>query len=300
MNSLSIVLIALASSAVGGGVAASLAAQPVTKASGDDGLAAHERLAATVATLASRQDVIDRKLSELGGSTQLAPVGDARVSVGDIDAAVARWMEANSEAGLTSAPMAAEVDTRSHEERVAAAVELLDGELSDMEVQRLWREFAEEGLTDDIVAAFEALAEASPNDPDLQVELGSMYLNKITEVGTSPEAGLWAQKADASFDRALEIDDHHWNARFNKAVSLSFWPPVFGKQGEAIKHFEILVGQQAGVAGGDGHVQTHLLLGNMYQQIGEHEKALGAWRGGLEYFPEHEGLMEQIEVFGGQ
>jgi tetratricopeptide (TPR) repeat protein len=292
MKPLPLILIVLVASAVGGGVAATLAPRPLA-VEPDSDTAALERVEATVAVLASRQDKIDRSLEELRATSQLAPVGDARLSLADIDAAVARWMERNSEGAVFDEAAGDEPPAASHEDRVAAALELLDGDLSDTEVQKLWRQFAEQGLTGDIVAAFEARAEARPNDPDLQVELGSIYLNKIFEVGNSPEAGLWATKADGAFDRALEIDDRHWEARFSKAVSLSFWPPVFGKQGEAIKHFEILAGQQAGTAGDPSHVQT-------YQQIGENEKALGAWRQGLELFPDDEGLLGQIEVFGGQ
>jgi tetratricopeptide (TPR) repeat protein len=186
----------------------------------------------------------------------------------------------------------------SREAQLAAALSRLDDPtLNELELQALWREYSAAGLTADLIAAFEARAEAAPNDPDAQVAAAGAYLAKIFEVGNSPEAGVWATKADQAFNRALAVDDHHWEARFEKAVSLSFWPPVFGKQGEAIRQFEILAKQQEGQPAEPRHAQTHLLLGNMYRQIGEEERARAAWQHGLELYPGNEALLGQLEVF---
>ena len=53
-----------------------------------------------------------------------------------------------------------------------------------------------------------------------------------------------ANKADQAFDAALAVDEKHWDARFTKATALSFWPPIFGKQAESVRQFEILIDQQ--------------------------------------------------------
>ena len=258
-----------------------------------------ERMADTLAELTARQESLARSIEDLRAASALVtPAGDTRVPVGEIDDAVARWMRENGGRGAEGAGDA-EVEPEEGDRLAEALAILTSGELDELEVQKLWRELAAEGLTDEVVAAFERRAEERSNDPDAQVELGGIYLNKIFEVGSSPEAGVWATKADRAFDRALDLDEVHWEARFSKAVSLSFWPPVFGKQGEAIRNFEILVGQQASGPLENRYAQTHLLLGNMYQQIGEKEKAFGAWRKGLGLFPDDEDLASQIELFGG-
>ena len=77
-------------------------------------------------------------------------------------------------------------------------------------------------------------------------------------------------------------------------MSLSFWPPVFGKQTEAIKHFEILVAQQANQPTRAGYAETHVLLGNLYQQIGDKQKAISTWKTGLGLFPDNPELAQQI------
>ncbi len=296
-----VILSAAVAAAAGVGTHLALGAGPRSgaNAAGDPTAASLERLSDELAGLAERQRTLESSLARLetsGAESELVAPGPTRVSQSDIEAAVASYL---GRSGLGAVEAAAEAPAVvPMEDRVSAAMAELAAEgLSDLDRQALWRRYAEEGLSDEIVAAYEALAERSPNDPESHVELAGAYLNKIFEVGNSPEAGLWATKADRAFDRALELDDRHWEARFSKAVSLSFWPPVFGKQGEAIKQFETLVQQQAGLPPQDNFAQTHLLLGNMYRQIGEEQQAAAAWERGLEMFPDNAELMGQLEVF---
>ncbi len=108
-------------------------------------------------------------------------------------------------------------------------------------------------------------------------------------------------KADEAFDAALARDDHHWDARFSKAVSPSFWPPLFGKQAEAIEHFETLMGQQEALPQqGPKHAQTYLLLGNLYQQQGNNDKALATWNDGTQLFPDNHELAARVQPKGGE
>jgi tetratricopeptide (TPR) repeat protein len=160
--------------------------------------------------------------------------------------------------------------------------------------EALWKRIREAGLLDAVVAEFERRAKEAPSDPQIQTELGEAYLKKTEEVGQTAEAGTWATKADRAFDKALELDPEHWEARFVKAMALSFWPAVFGKQTEAIKHFETLVAQQERQAPRAGFDDTYLMLGNMYQQMGKADQALGTWQRGLQLFPDNADLRQQI------
>jgi cytochrome c-type biogenesis protein CcmH/NrfG len=83
-----------------------------------------------------------------------------------------------------------------------------------------------------------------------------------------------------------------------KAVALSFWPPVFGKQTEAIKHFETLVAQQERQTARDGFADTYVMLGNMYQQMGKLDQAVSTWKRGLKLFPDNSDLTQQIANAG--
>ncbi len=248
-------------------------------------------LRAELSRLTESQARTDTELAQLHARFAEAGMGSARVPVLDIDAAVARAL---SSAGREESPAPA----RKTPEELLAALE--DSNLTSLEVQEFWQRLREEGRIDEVLAAFEARAAADPTDPEAQVSLGAAYLQKIQEVGNGPLAGVLAGKADDAFDRALQLDPTHWEARYSKAVALTFWPPVFGKQNEAIATFESLLAQQASMVQEAHHSGTHLLLGNMYQQIGETQKAIAAWQAGLALFPGDADLAAQLAlVLGG-
>ncbi|MGB0951678.1 MAG: tetratricopeptide repeat protein [Planctomycetota bacterium] len=172
---------------------------------------------------------------------------------------------------------------------------LLDPSLSDEDREALWDELNELGLIEEAIAQLEAEVEGDPGNNDLMNQLAYAYLQPIIRGGASSmEAGRWSMKADGVWDQILESDDHNWEARFSKAISYSFYPPIMGKGPEAIHHFEVLVGQQANQAPQDGFEQTHLMLGNMYMQAGDTEKANAAWQAGVERFPENAELRERL------
>lgn len=254
------------------------------------------RLAALVAGLDSRQASLSKSVDELRSLVDSGSRGDARVPVGEIEAAVTRALAARASANADeeSGDAALAVGLPEAESARGFFDKLLAEGLSDADAEALWKEAVEAGRLDELLALFEQRAQADPGSADKQLDLGRAYLQKVFTAGNGPEAGTWATKADKSFDAALAADDHHWEARFSKAVSLSFWPPVFGKQTEAIKHFELLIDQQRSLASQPSHAQTWLLLGNMYQQLGKSDQALATWQQGLALFPDDRQLAQQI------
>lgn len=197
---------------------------------------------------------------------------------------------------VISAPAAVDpaAEALQREANVAALMAELAAAGGSDEAAAIWQRAAKEGLTDALVARFEQLAAADPTDPAKRVDLGNAYLQKVFAAGGGPMAGVWAVKADKAFDAALELDPQHWEARFTKAVSLSFWPAALGKQAMAIQEFETLLGQQSTGAPRPEHAQTYLFLGNVHQSSGSIQKALDTWRRGLELFPDNEELRARI------
>ena len=175
-----------------------------------------------------------------------------------------------------------------------ASVDLvLDRSLDGSERQKHWKAIVEHGRIDDAVAAVEAYARARPHDADAQATLGDTYIQKLVKVNDL-EKGIWTKKADVAYDQALAADDHHWGARFAKALSYSFHPPVFGLQPKAIEQFEILRAQQEERSPEPRFAETYLLLGNLYATRGDDEKARAAWSRGREFFPEDEDLRSKF------
>jgi tetratricopeptide (TPR) repeat protein len=190
------------------------------------------------------------------------------------------------------------VTAETHVDEVITWLYYGDGPESRVGYERdlLWQEIREAGRLDEIVTRIEARAGEDPADLDMQLRLAEVYGQKAAQYGTGPMAGLWANKTDAVFDHMLEIDENHWAARFYKATTLSLWPPIFGKQPEAIRQFEILIDKQGDLPEAPHFAQTYLALGNLYQQKGDTERALEVWMDGLDRFPDSQALQTQVDL----
>jgi tetratricopeptide (TPR) repeat protein len=248
------------------------------------------RLARSIDALERRTNEMQKSLDDLRASGSMSTPADSRIPLGEIEAAVKRNLDSR---GVSAPPEAAESTPAKKPDAKELVAKLSGGTLSYEEEQALWAEIGKAGMIDEVLAMFEQAAKDRPNDTIAHTDLGKAYIEKLQSVG-SGEAGKWATKADKEFNSALTLDDHNWEARFNKAIALSFWPPILGKQSEAIENFEILVKQQQGQPGNEGYALTHLWLGNLYQQSGKTDKAIAAWQQGLALYPNHDQLKQQL------
>lgn len=289
MKPIALIFVSLAAAALGVFLAMQLRSnEPSARASAaaPDDVA---RIARSLEALEKKTNDLSKGLDELRMSGATRDTLGARVPLGDIDAAVARAVGSRGESPAAAPEAKAKkLDAKTAYQQLASFEGTWD------ERQALWKEITDAGMLDEVVLLFEARAKEQPNDPAAQVDAGKAYLQKVQSASNGPERGLWANKADKSFDAALAIDDRNWEARFQKAVSLSFWPPLFGKQNEAISNFETLIQQQEHQPNQGSFAETHLWLGNLYQQSGKTDKAIAAWQKGLQLFPDNEALKKQI------
>jgi tetratricopeptide (TPR) repeat protein len=294
MNTLPMLLLAVGASAVTSAVVTTVArpdTQAVAASAEPDEI---DRLARSLAGIETHQGELARALADLRAQIDAAPRGEARLPLGEIEASVARAIEKLGPRAAIEPEPGVKPTSKSKPTVQSAFDRLLSPDLNEAEFQAIWKEVVDNGEVDALVALFEARAAADPNDPEARVDLGRAYLQKLFTVGDGPEKGTWAIKADEAFDAALELDDHNWKARFTKAVSLSFWPPIFGKGPEAIQHFETLVVQQSGQASSPEFLQTYTMLGQLHVQQGQKEKAIAVWQHGLLKFPGHAELEQLI------
>ncbi len=250
----------------------------------------------TLTAMAEEIEQLRARLAELEQRAPRTAVG-AAVSDQQVATAVDAWMERHGPLAATNAtPPTAEVEA--DYERLWKALSV-DGD-DWKKREELWAEARKAGLMDRLVEAFEARAEQYPSDPDAHSQLGSAYLQQVQSASDVGEQGRLAMSADASFTKALELDPNHWRARFSKAVSLSFWPPVMGRGSEAITHFETLIEQQnaSGVAA-DHHAMPYVFLGNMLEQQGKSDRAREIWQNGYALYPGNDDLRKRIEALGG-
>jgi tetratricopeptide (TPR) repeat protein len=261
-----------------------------------------EDLDTTVAELSAK----NRELTEMIRVLSLRSVNDeapmVREPVIGIEEAVARWIRANRpdlmpEGEPASTDLSgADAITGTKVEQAAHMLALLDDpEMDDEEWNDVWKKISEAGLMDEALALLEANVANDPGNPDAHLALAGGYFAQSVNTANDMEKGLWAVKADQVLNRALELDPWHWDARFTKAVSLTYYPPAMGKQGEALKHLEILKDQQKKLPPNPKHAQTYLYLGNLHLQMGNHKKASQIWKEGLGLYPDSAELAVQLE-----
>ncbi|HKE01115.1 MAG TPA: tetratricopeptide repeat protein [Planctomycetota bacterium] len=248
--------------------------------------------------LAARNTALEKAISDERARPATAEASD-RLSAVDIERAVreevaraiaAREGEAPVAAGAKPAGASAE-KAKPKGDVNALLARFADPGLSHADFQKIWNEVRAAGLMDEAVAAIEKLAKDKPSDPDIQTLLGASYLQKLFTVPDGPEKGTWAVKADQAFDAALAANPEHWDARFSKATSLAFWPPIFGKQKDAISNFETLIKQQEATAQPKPqYAEAYVFLGNLYDQQGAHDKAAATFKKGLSLFPDNASL----------
>ncbi|HTF88606.1 MAG TPA: hypothetical protein VK843_09355 [Planctomycetota bacterium] len=241
--------------------------------------------------IAANQAKLQQAIADLRSSQALLAERSDRTAM-SADAPAAKQASEGSAADKASeVEAAAAPETEMTVE--SALAQLDDPDLSHAELTAVWDKVHKAGLTDALVKSIEERAAREPNNPDLRVALGNAYLQELFVSGEMSK-GKWAMKADSAFDAALELNPEHWEARFTKAVSLSHWPPIFGKQGQAIAEFETLIKQQNAGAKQNEHAQTYIYLGNMYQGSGSVAKAIEAWQKGLDIFPDNAELKQHI------
>lgn len=259
---------------------------------------AEQRLAA----LEGKMGDLLKRMDEMRSAPAVAGPAPARLSDEAIAAAVSKYINDHASefksVADSSGPAAEGGKKKSAKKSMdvsATVAKLLDPQLTYNEKKQLYDQLRKAGLLDDAISELEKKAEDARGSADAQFELGSAYIEKLQMVSDGPEKGVWAMKADSMFDKALEIDPRHWSARFSKAISLAFWPPIFGKQNDAIQQFETLRKQQEESGGTKPEfAQTYSFLGNLYQQMGKADQAQDVWKKGAQLFPNDEGLKSKL------
>jgi tetratricopeptide (TPR) repeat protein len=264
-----------------------------------------EELRAAVARAQERVDELAGEAKRGDGALLPAVVEEDGFTDEELAQALARWRAAHPEAEAELAEARARVPAPATDELDLATMpiagvvrELARAGFDDEERQVIFEKLRALGRIDEYVAEIERLAAADPENVELQVALGHAYLQKLFGMGASPEVGAIAWKSDQAFDRALQLDESSWSARFSKAVALSNWPAFLGRGSEAMEHFEILIDQQEQQTPQAHFAYPYLFLGNMYQASGERPKAIATWKEGLALFPEDPGLLAAMKAAG--
>lgn len=160
--------------------------------------------------------------------------------------------------------------------------------------QAAWKELRDNGKLDLAITALEQRMAAEPGVAAYPATLGQAYFAKCAGLKDVREQAILAMQADKLFDTALNIDAANWEARFNKAVAMSYWPASMNKGPEVVQHFTTLIEQQEAQAPQPQFADSYVLLGKEYQKTGQNDYARMVWERGAGLFPNNDRLKEKL------
>ena len=178
---------------------------------------------------------------------------------------------------------------------VSRAVEVLvSTQATYAQKREAWKQLRDAGKLDRAILELERLTADDPRNAQYPAALGQAYLKKCATIQDLREQGILAMQADKVFDTALSLDPSNWEARFTKAVALSYWPPALNKGEEVIQHFQTLIQQQEAQTPQPEFADTYLWLGDQYQKAGRNDDARAVWQHGAVLFPADEKLRTKL------
>jgi tetratricopeptide (TPR) repeat protein len=160
--------------------------------------------------------------------------------------------------------------------------------------QSVWKTFKDPFKLDRLIAALEDRLAGNPQIPEFSAVLGQAYLKKCAQTQDIREQATFAMKADQLLETALNIDPSNWDARFTRAVGMSYWPAQLNKSQEVIQEFTTLIEQQEALPPQPHFARSYAWLGDQYQKAGQPDNAKQVWERGAALFPSDTDLKKKL------
>lgn len=171
---------------------------------------------------------------------------------------------------------------------------LISAQTSYEQRQGLWEKLSEAGRLDQALTELQHQVAADPRSAGAVTALGEGYYKKAGATDDVREKAILAMKADQTLEAALNLDPVNWEARFTKAVGMSYWPPELNKDGEVIEQFRMLIQQQESENQQPQFARTYLRLGEQYAKAGYADYAAQVWERGASLFPTNPDLRKKL------
>jgi tetratricopeptide (TPR) repeat protein len=162
------------------------------------------------------------------------------------------------------------------------------------ERQAALKQLKDSGRLADAAAELEQLMANDPKNALYPAALGEAYLKMCATTTDVRQQAIWAMTADADFETALNLDPSNWEARFTKAVGMSYWPADLHKGDEVIQEFNTLIEQQEQQPPQPQFAQTYERLGKQYQKAGQMDAAEQVWQRGAALYPDNQSLQSLL------
>ncbi len=236
--------------------------------------------------------------AEALAETAPAPAGDEPQAVEAVSARLGQPAQPTvprSVAEPISRPVAAPAKAGLDASMLSRTVDLLvSTQASYQQKREAWKQLREAGKLDQAIAELEQRTANDPRSAEYPAALGHAYVQKCGTVQDVRELGILAMQADKLFDTALSLDPSNWEARFLKAVAMSYWPATLNKGDEVIQHFQTLIQQQETQTPQPQFADTYAWLGDQYQKAGRSDDARTVWQRGAVLFPADEKLRTKL------
>jgi tetratricopeptide (TPR) repeat protein len=157
-----------------------------------------------------------------------------------------------------------------------------------------WEQLKDSRKLDQAVGQLEQLVASNPQSAADIAALGQAYMKQCDEYKDIRDKAILVMKADQTFDAALNVDPSNWDARFNKAVGMSYWPPELNKTQEVFQQFQTLIQQQEAEPPQPQFALSYVWLGNQYQKAGYPDEATQTWQRGAALFPDNSQLRKKL------
>jgi tetratricopeptide (TPR) repeat protein len=171
---------------------------------------------------------------------------------------------------------------------------LISPQTSYEQRQGIWKNLGEAGLLDQALTDLQHQVAADPHSAESVTALGEGYYKKAGATDQVREKAMLAMKADQTLEAALNLDPANWEARFTKAVGMSYWPAELNKGGEVIEQLRTLIQQQESEGQQPQFARTYLRLGEQYEKAGRADDATQIWERGVSLFPTDSDLRKKV------
>jgi len=171
-------------------------------------------------------------------------------------------------------------------------MEILVSQATYGQKQAAWNGLKNAGQLDQAIHELEQRMANDPQRPEYVAALGEAYLKKCGTMTDVREQAILAMQADKTLEKALNLDPSNWEARFTRAVGLSYWPAEMNKSPQVVQEFLTLIQQQEGRE--PQFAQPYIWLGKEYEKAGQAENAAQIWQRGAALFPENKELQNKL------
>jgi tetratricopeptide (TPR) repeat protein len=139
---------------------------------------------------------------------------------------------------------------------------------------------------------YEKLATAHPEAPNVFLNWGYAYVDKIPDAGAITQVIL-ANTAVTHFTQAIERE-RGWLALYTRGNSYLYWPTIFGRAPLGVADLEEAVRLSKAAPKRSYHVHAWVALGDGYLKVDQSERARATWSEGLKLFPGNADLTARL------